>query len=251
ERLRELHSEARPTDIESLLDSSIIQNPNARPSMNHIYGACALLGQIMSLHNNIHRASDHEFFQTQFSRLETVTALFEFNLSRVGRGTDKDQENVEESRLEFWLHALVQICTILLHHPPKPLGNHDIGQLDRNPPENSNEANYQHCLAAARQFLTVAKRMVGKSDVVLANPFLITAFFLCGRFISIAWHEGQNQADREDIDFLLMLTDRVGEKWEPLAKKFRKGILRDLNMGLDEARQSKFGTGCYLSDDCA
>ncbi|KAL9609776.1 MAG: hypothetical protein Q9167_005472, partial [Letrouitia subvulpina] len=251
ERLRELHSEPRPTDIESLLDSSIIQNPNARPSMNHIYGAFALLGQIMSLHNNIHRASDHECFQTQFSRLENVNALFEFNLSRLRRGTDKDQENVEESRLELWLHALVQICTILLHHPPTALGNPDAGELDKNPPENSNEANYQRCLAAARQFLTIAKGMVGKLDDVFANPFLVTAFFLCGRFISIAWHEGQKQADREDIDFLLMLTDRVGVKWEPLAKKFRKGLLRDLNMSLDEARQSKLGIGCYLSNDCA
>ena len=43
----------------------------------------------------------------------------------------------------------------------------------------------------------------------------------------------------------------VAERWPPLAKKFRKGIMRDLGKTDEEARRMKVGTGCYLDVDCA
>jgi DNA-directed RNA polymerase subunit N (RpoN/RPB10) len=97
----------------------------------------------------------------------------------------------------------------------------------------------------------VVKRAVSQSVDVLTNPFLATALFLCGRFIAITWHDEQEHSDRDDIDLILLLVDRIGEVWEPLAKKFRKAILRDLMMDRDEARRMLVGTGCYSSVECA
>ena len=206
----------------------------------------------MNLHNDLHMRQNDEQFRTEFSQLETGTALFEFTLSRFATGQQHSETDAKDLWLFYWLHALVQTCTILLYHPlASSQPSNTSAQNSPSPDEGKNDPNFQHCLRAARQFLSVVKRAVSQSVDVLANPFLATALFLCGRFISITWHEEQEHSDRDDIDFILLLVDRIGEVWKPLAKKFRKGILRDLMIDRDEARRMWVGTGCYLSIECA
>lgn len=224
----------------------------SRPTLDHVFRASVLLGRIMKLHNNLHTRQNDEQFRTEFSQLETGTALCEFTLSRFATGQQNSETDPKDLWLFYWLHALVQICTILLYHPLA--SSQHFNTSSQNSPsqdKGNNDPNFQHSLRAARQFLSVVKRAVSQSVDVLANPLLPTALFLCGRFISITWHEEQDNSDRDDIDVILLLMDRIGEVWEPLAKKFRKGILRDLMMDRDEARRMWVGTGCYLSVECA
>ena len=224
----------------------------SHPTIDHVFRASVLLGRIMNLHNDLHTGQNDEQFEIELLGLKNTTVLFEFTLS----GSATGQENVETVAKDLWLfcwlHALVQTCTILLYHPlvssqPSHTSAHNGLSQDKV----KNDPNFQHCLRAARHFLSVVKHALSKSVDVLANPLLATALFLCGRFISITWHEEQENSDRDDIDFILLLMDRIGEVWQPLARKFRKGVLRDLMMDRDEASRMWVGTGCYLSVECA
>ena len=203
-----------------------------------------LLGRIMTFHSHLHISRDRTEYMTEFRKLDDAVSLFCFALSH--KHSEQQESGVTESILNLWLIAMVQTCNILLHHPGPP-------QLSDDEPQEHIEHStaYLRCLEAARQTLDTMKESAQICPDVLANPFLVTIHFLCGRFLSIAWHEDRDQSDRDGIDFLLLLVEVVAERWASLAKKFRRGILQDLGKTDEEARQMKMGTGCYLDVGCA
>lgn len=204
-----------------------------------------MLGQIMVLHNHLHLSRNHREYQAELAKLENGMSLFCFALSRAS--THGRETTSKELQLYSWLEIIVQTCNILLHHPTTA----DNLPILSQPPENAeNKSGFSYCLDAMRHILDTLKNLAKQSGDAVSNPFFVTAYFLCGRFLSISWHEHRNQSDREDIDFVLMLVDRVGEKWPPLAKKFRKGIMRDLAKSPAEARRMRVGNGSYLDVEC-
>ena len=134
---------------------------------------------------------------------------------------------------------------MLLHHPT-------VSQPSVETQKGNSEqiSGYTRCLTATRFVVEVAKEAAKTAPQSVVNPFLVTVYFLCSRFLTISWHEDRNQFDREDVDFLLTLIDRVGERWPLLAKKYRRGILRDLVKNDDDVKKMRVGTGCYIDIDC-
>ncbi len=229
-----------------LLSPAVLQSMTSRPSMAHIFRASVLLGQIMVLHNHLHLSRNPKEYRAELAKLENGMSLFCFALSR---GSTHGRETTsKELQLYSWLNTLVQICNILLHHPTTA----DNPPILLQPPKDAGDnSGFPYCLDAMRHILDTLRNLAKRSSDAVSNPFLVTAYFLCCRFLSISWHEHRNQSDREDIDFVLMLVDRVGEKWPPLAKKFRKGIMRDLAKNPEEARRMRVGTGSYLDVECS
>ena len=203
-----------------------------------------LLGRIMTFHGHLHISRDRTEYVTEFEKLENAVSLFCVALSPIN--CEHRESGAADPILNLWLLSIVQTCNILLHHPGPPRPGID------GPQEHTKYSSaYLRCLEAARQTLDTLKESVRSSPDALANPFLVTIHFLCGRFLSIAWHEDSDQSDRDGVDFLLLLVGVLAERWGSLAKKFRRGILRDLGKTDEEARQMKMGTGCYLDVECA
>ena len=227
-----------------LISLTAIRHVDSNVSFNHILRASVLLGRIMTFHSNLHISRDSTEYVTEFGKLDKAVSVFCFALSRKDR--EHEAPGATEPILNLWLIAMVQTCNILLHHHP---GAPQPG-IDERQEDVENTSAYLRCLKAARQTLDTMKESARTSPDVLVNPFLVTIHFLCGRFLSIAWHEDRDQLDRDGVDFLLLLIGVVAERWALLAKKFRKGIMRDLAKTDEETRQMKVGTGCYLDVEC-
>ena len=216
---------------------------SSKASLDHIFRVSVLLGRIMTMHSHLHISRECAEYKAEFENLENIVRFFCFSLSR---GSPEDRGIASnESNFSLWLNSMVQKCNIFLYHP----------MASQSSPNDPNEGagsshGYPRCLEAARLILDITKEAASNSPEALANPFLITEYFLCCRFLSIAWQDDKKQSDRDDIDFILLLVNRVSERWAPLAKKFRKGIMRDLAKGAEETRRMRVGTGCYLDMEC-
>lgn len=244
DQLSQLSSDPFTTDLAMLISSTATRHIDSKVSYNHILRASVLLGRIMTFHGHLHISQDRTEYVTEFEKLDKAVNLFCVALSP--RHREQQEPGTAEPILTLWLVSIVQTCNILLHHPGPPQSG--IGE----PHEHiQNTAEYLRCLEAARRTLDILKESARTSPDSLSNPFLVTIHFLCGRFLSIAWHEDRDQSDRDGIDFLLLLVGVVAERWASLGKKFRRGILRDLGKTDEEARQMKLGTGCYLDVECA
>ena len=198
----------------------------------------------MTLHSHLHISRDRAEYVTEFENLENAVSLFYSTLSR--NSHEHWEATSAEPRLAFWLNTMVQTCNVLLYHPVAFLPS----LKDRNEGAES-PSGFPRCLNAVHLIIDITKDTARKSSDALVNPFLVTVYFLCCRFLSIAWHDNRNQSDRDDIDFVLLLVDNIGERWAPLAKKFRRGIMRDLWKDAEETRRMRVGTGCYLDVECA
>lgn len=226
------------TDLTVLLNPTVIQKLSSKPSMNHIYRASVLLGRITVFHNHLHLSHDQKEYQDEFANLENITSLFCYALSRFSGNCRNPTK--EELDIHCWLHALVQTCNILLFHPILSKS------IPRERSEDEIVSGFPQCLDAVRHILGTFKDTASRSIDTLTNPFLISAYFLCCRLLTVKWCESHDQADRDDVDFIFVLTDRMGEQWAPLAKKFRKGMLQDLLKSPDEIRKMRVGNGHYL-----
>ena len=244
DQLSQLSSDPFTTDLATLISLSAIRDADSNVTYNHILRASVLLGRIITIHNHLHISRDCPEYVTEFKQLDNAVSLFDFVLSRQPR--EREEPGATKSILNLWLIAIVQICSVLLYHPggPQP----DIHGRQEEVVDNTSP--YLRCLEAARQTLETMKESAQRCPDALVNPFLVNIHFLCGRFLSIAWHEDRNQNDRDGIDFVLLLVGIVAEQWGSLAKKFRKGIMRDLGRNDEETRRMKVGTGCYLDVEC-
>jgi hypothetical protein len=234
------------TDLAFLVGPSVMQDFSSKRSMNHIYRTSVLLGRIMTLHNQPHMSRGNKNFSTEFAKLDNAMSLVCFALSRGSQ--DSPRMTSAESSRQIWLSTLVQTCNILLYHPLTSMDAADMLNLVE---DAGNTCGFERCLGAMRQILGSIKLAARKSPESLVNPFLVTPYFLCCRFLCISWHDHQRQPDHDDIESVLILLDRLGERWPPLAKKFRKGIMRDLGKNAGQVQRMRVGTGCYLDVECA
>lgn len=231
-------------DLSKLVSTSVLQNLRSKVSMNHILRASVLLGRIVNFHCQLHMLQSDG--AQELADLENVTSLFTFAWSREGN----EREDVTQKQLGLlcWLDFIIQTCNILLHHPlvPASIAGDSSPRAD---PKNSRA--FQTCLSSMRRIVDGSKEMNNNAPLALSNPFLVMAHFLSCRFLAMNWHESGSQSDRDDVDFILMLIDRIGSRWPKLAKKFSKGIMMDLAKTGEEARRMRIGTGSYLDVGCA
>lgn len=233
-------------DLSKLVSTSVLQNLHSKVSINHIFLGSVLLGRIVNFHSQLHISPDDTCSSKEFMVLRNVTSLFSFALSR--EHDEPDDLTLKQMDLLYCLNLLIQKCNILLYHP---LANTPMpGDVSPRVDIDSSRA-LQLCVLSMRRIVDVTKQTNSTTPRALNNPFLVTSYFLCCRFLTMNWHECRSQSDRDNIDFMLMLIDRIGEKWPKLAKKFAKGILVDLGKTGEEARKMRIGTGCYLDIGCA
>ena len=240
----ETESERFSTDVAFPISPQAVRFLNPKLTYHHVLRASILLGRIMALQNHLHISHDCSEYMIEFANLENALSSFKVALSQSLQGDH--EQNSREENFFCLLNALTHTCSILLFHPV------ESGTTLRHQ-DDSTEAmsGYSRCLTATRLAIGVMKRLASESPETLVNPFLVMDIFLCSRFLVIAWRESGDSGDRNDIDYLLTLVSRIGEQWPSLAKKFRKGIVRDLEKGADEITEMRVGDGCYLDVECA
>lgn len=246
ENLPQSDQDPMTTDLMFVICRSVMQDFSSKPSINHIYRASVLLGRIMSLHSQPSKTHGSKDFSTEFAKLDNAMSLIGFALSR-GQQDSRGITSIEAS-YQIWLSTLVQKCNILLYHPITFSSSPDLLNQMGGMQDNSG---FERCMDAVRQNVCSIKQAASGNLESVINPFLVTTYFLCCRFLCISWHEHKRQAEYDEIESILMLIDRLGEKWAPLAKKFRKGIMRDLRKSPDDVRRMRVGTGCYVDIECA
>jgi hypothetical protein len=252
-------------DLLRLISPTIIHNSEQKDPHSLILRASVLLGRIITHHNDLHSYRNPEQHAAVFSALEN--ALTRFNLV-LGNGYFSVLDvPLSTFNYDVWLNILVQQCTILLYHPTVSEADPATGQpsssqtngitsvqnstQDQSAHPHKSALGFTRCINAMRNLTQIIKETASRSLNALLNPFLVPAYFLCCRFLTITWHESQVQSDREDIDSILILFDRVAGFWGPLAAKYRDSILHDLARCPNQAKRLRRGTGSYLSQECA
>jgi hypothetical protein len=244
------------TDLDSLVEAVISNKPNQESlSIRHVFLGSVIMGRIMTFYNNLHHSPDSIEYQTEIKYLQHATeALISFTQSQeryLGNYTKDIRNHMQYHRLYLWLLSISSTCKILLYHPmasssqlPCPTPPHDTSSAS----EPSEPTGFTECVQSIRQVVNSFKQ--ANPATASDNPFLITTYFLCSRFLATSWLQYKVQSDRDDVDFLLTLVDRLGDKWPALAKKFRKAMMRDLVSDAEESRRMMIGTGTYLNAEC-
>ena len=214
--------------------------------MRPIYKAGVLLGHIIMFHNDLHPA-DAARRKCEFAELETALTVLELSCT----SNPASILSVPEERLNHvvWLVILLQMCTMLLYHPTASPGKQ---QSEDAKGQDLGDIGLMRCLNAMHNTVMVIKETAGRCIDALCNPFLIPAYFLCCRFLAIGWHERKDPAFRQNVYLMLLLIDRVGLVWCPLASKFKFkfSMVSDLNKDVEQVQAMRVGTGNYFGSEC-
>jgi hypothetical protein len=123
-----------------------------------------------------------------------------------------------------WLVIILNTLTILLHHRSTPDADNSPGFLT------TNKDDFAHCLAAARNVIRIVKDVSQISVELLLNPHIAPMVYLAARILILEWTNTRDEAIRSDVNILLLVFDRLGDTFTALGGKFRRGILRDLDL---------------------
>lgn len=182
--------------------------------------AYVILGRVSEYVNAVN--FDAEQQRKEFNELDSNLVLFRLSLPRstisVLSAPSVDQPNV------VWLVAIVNTLTILLHHRSTSHASNSPGSLT------PDEDNFVHCVAAARNTVQLVKDVSRISTELLLNPHIAPMVYLAARMLTLEWTNTRNEAIRSDINIILLVFNRLGDTFAVLGGKFRKGILRDLDL---------------------
>jgi hypothetical protein len=163
-----------------------------------------------------------EQHRKEFSELDSHLTLFRLSLPRsatsVLSAPSVDRPNV------VWLVAILNTLTILLHHRSTSHASNSPGSLT------ADEDDFAHCVAAARNVVHLVKDVSRISVELLLNPHIAPMVYLAARMLILEWTNTRDEASRSDINILLLVFDRLGDTFAALGGKFRRGILRDLDL---------------------
>ncbi|MCJ1436468.1 hypothetical protein MMC27_005847 [Xylographa pallens] len=208
--------------------------------MRLIYTSTVLLGHIVDYHNtNAQLVTTPEAKAAGFRELEN--ALTRSWLS-IPVATIYDVPASDLDRfvlLMFNLHK----CSILLHHSAPAEVSH--------PAAGSDPPGFLRCWGSVQTLLRIINQTAPLSIAPLLNPFLGAAYFLCGRFLTIRLVETQLTCYRSDLDLILMLLEKMGEKWPSLAEKWKRTIELDLAKDMGDVLAMKVGAGNYMESTYA
>ena len=211
--------------------------------MGLIFHGYTLLGRILNCHNFLHEESYPNFITSEFFELEDT--LTKFHLIADGATLEPLEQPLQNRCKSAWLSILIMTCTILLYHPTV-----DDASTDKARSDLGTASSFRYCVSATRKIMERIREEAIYSMETLINPLLLPSYFLVCRFLTITWHESKNMQDRNSIDTILMLIDRIGNRYGPLALKYRKSIMADVERDPDTMRRLRRGTGSYLGEEC-
>ncbi|MCJ1378609.1 hypothetical protein MMC17_001708 [Xylographa soralifera] len=207
--------------------------------MRLIYTSTVLLGHIAEYHNtNAQSHTTYEAKATGFRELENTLTRSWMSMP-VATIYDVPTGDLDHFvLLMFNLHK----CSILLHHSA-PI---EVSY----PAAGSDPPGFLRCWGSVQTILRIINQTATLSVTPLLNPLLGPTYFLCGRILAIRWVETQLACHRSDLDLILMLLEKMGEKWPSLAEKWRRTIELDLAKEKRDVLAMKVGTGNYMEPTC-
>jgi hypothetical protein len=212
----------RPIPFDRHLGNLIPTDPgHSQSRLSHaLLKAYVILGRI-SEHVNTPN-SDPEPQRKEFNELDSHIILFRLSLPRsstsVVSAPAADQPSV------VWLVAILNTLIILLHH--RTISHNNSSSV----PLTTDEDGFAHCTAAARNIIQLVKDASRISIELLLNPHIAPMLYLAGRILILEWTNTRDESIRSDIDILLLVFDRLSETFAALGKKFRRGVLHDLDL---------------------
>ncbi|KAL7808675.1 fungal-specific transcription factor domain-containing protein [Trichoderma gracile] len=215
--------------------------------MQYIILGYALLGRISE-------ALDHtdDGDEARKERLDALCAqLAKVRLMLPRSATELSMAKYDEFMEVVWLNILLNACTVLLHHRPLREGE----SLDDD--ETDTAKNWPHCVAAARNTISVLRDASRVSIDFVSNAHFPCLLFTCSRILLVEYFYpskcGKGARDsklREDLEVVALTYIRLKEEWRGLGQKFGKGMYFYLHQGEGFARETKAGGARSLLGVC-
>ena len=228
-----------------------------------------LLGRIVEHTQTTHKFTDRDDYESEFKALDTDLIRVRLSIPRsasfLPTATADNQSHV------VWLNAVTNSCAILLHNSFNPLPRPSQTTLNGSstssfePTSGLGEhlIHWSHCLTAARNTVGLVKDASRVSMEMLLNPHISRFFYLSGRIITLEYLESKfasnsqqlnnsqqsiglqdrtsHQSLRTEIDFLLLLFDRLTEVFREVGAKLKASLLRDLDQDAETVSRVKAG----------
>ncbi|KAK2762206.1 hypothetical protein FQN54_001215 [Arachnomyces sp. PD_36] len=245
--------------------TSVQLDPNdPSPDLFHfIIVSYLLLGRIAEHLQAPYASTDPEEYESEFRSLEADLIRLRLSIPRCISSVPSGPTNT--SKQAVWLNVMVNTSTILLHSRSKPRGTEapindqetrdDSGVADASQETkdlSEKKMQWSYCLAAAHSTVDIVKNASRVSLEILLNPHTPVAFYFAGRVLALEYvdtkssgsSDSQQQQEkcqslRTEIDFLLLLFDRITEVFHALGTKFKSGLLFDLGQDVETARRIK------------
>lgn len=223
--------------------------------LQYLILAYALLGRITEALD--HSNEDSE--EPRKERLESLCAhLVRIRLMLPRSATELSMASYNEFLQVVWLNVVLNACTILLHHRAL----HEGESLDD--PETEMATHWPHCVAAARNTISVLRDASRVSIEFVANAHfpallftncrvLMTEYFCSSASRTVGDTNSSKTRDpklREDLEVVAMTYVRMSEEWHGLGQKFSKGMYHYLHQGEEFAGKWKAGGAQTLVGAC-
>lgn len=189
----------------------------------------------------------------QRPHIDALTShLLRIRLMLPRSATSLSAANYSDFTLVTWLSIVLNTSTILLYHKPLHGNETHEGQSEL-------ATNWPHCVAAARNSVSMIRDASRTSTEIFINPHLSSKLFTCGRIIVMEYlcpstkrsSASPNSAClkdpalRDDIEVLLLTFERMREALKGVGRKFRNGLVFCLREDKAQVLESK---ACGSSD---
>ncbi|TFB00130.1 hypothetical protein CCMA1212_008190 [Trichoderma ghanense] len=216
--------------------------------LQYIILGYALLGRISE-------ALDHsdDGDEARKERLDALcTQLAKIRLMLPRSATELSMARYDEFMEVVWLNILLNACTVLLHHRPLREGE------SLEDAETDTAKNWPHCVAAARNTISVLRDASRVSIDFVSNAHFPCLLFTSSRILLVEYFYpsrcGKGAARdpklREDLEVVALTYIRMREEWRGLGQKFGKGMYFYLHQGEGFARETKAGGARSLLGVC-
>lgn len=208
-----------------------------------------LLGNICELLHSL----DFDYEQQEPKLDAFISHLVRIRLILPHSATDLSAAEYQDFPGVVWLNFVLTACTILLHHRP-------LKESESLEGPSSMTKHWPHCVAAARNSVTMIRQASRSSTQLLNNAHIPTLLFNVGRILIIEYYfptkskqksNGnenplQQSADvlrdpalREDLEVLILTFTRLRDGLNNAGKKFYKGFAFWIAQGPSVAREGK------------
>ncbi|KAK7742415.1 hypothetical protein SLS62_010723 [Diatrype stigma] len=139
-----------------------------------------------------------------------------------------------------WTHIVAHAAQIILNH--RPLDDWAIitgGSTDAAALQAWHDSHFQRCIRAADTIIQRIKYLERASPKVLINPHIGSSLYMIERILVICWHETREPRYRQDIDTILLLSQRLAEEYPRLGQGYITKIKRDLELDANTVQRMR------------
>lgn len=231
------HAQSPPAftrDLDQLVDS-LPRDVQSGWLYQNILGATIILGRVVEHAYTLHPNSNS--FSQEHIILDRILARFRSQLPRAAN--ELFLSAPQDIMSMIWLNILNKAATVLLYFsysPESPSQSSSEVQHTDFDGDTFTTSPFPNCVSQSISAVRLIKAGLRINPSTVLNPHLAPALYLFGRILAIEIVEQNDDDLRGELDAILDVFQRFAATYGALGKKYRDGLVADLQRSPAEAK---------------